>query len=308
MMLNDVDGIVKAVGFPLRTSEQELFNALVDVNWRVIVRYALESGPTLQQKIVKLEAVAKLTKRLAVELGTSSHRDIRDSENWLFGELCTQAQSYAKDEALKFGKAEALRRASEHECHHGVGMDPKHVDTMAQSLAANHRVYLAASPPTKIDTSIGDNVDGAVLIENEDGSATIWQPGDIDYSAAEAVLRTAESVWLLHKWADAGARIHREQKMQKWRQQQRGAARSWLFGVGLRRVYETHFGRPAGSSQNLEGQPSGPYIRFVEAFFDANRVLFEPEGRRPRMRRSRDAVRRALRKERMAGGRRSQKK
>jgi hypothetical protein len=37
-----------------------------------------------------------------------------------------------------------------------------------------------------------------------------------------------------------------------------------LIGFGLRRIYEEHFGRPAGSSIGRKGVPGGPYMRFAE--------------------------------------------
>ena len=45
----------------------------------------------------------------------------------------------------------------------------------------------------------------------------------------------------------------------------RPSEREWLVGVSLPLVYERHFGLRPARSRNVEGQPSGPMVRFIEA-------------------------------------------
>jgi hypothetical protein len=51
------------------------------------------------------------------------------------------------------------------------------------------------------------------------------------------------------------------------------SAFDWFVGVYLARVYERHFGQPAGRSRMNNGQVGGPYIRFVQAMLRESGIL-----------------------------------
>jgi len=51
----------------------------------------------------------------------------------------------------------------------------------------------------------------------------------------------------------------------------------WLAGVALPLVYERHFLSPAGRSRNMEGEPGGPTVRFIEATLSELTIPFKRE-------------------------------